>query len=98
MTWDDAITEINDTHASKGQDYGTDEDPYANVRSSERLGIPAWVEGCALVAHKTTRIGSFLRRGKLNHESARDSLLDQAVYAVIALVLFDEAEEEGWGA
>lgn len=90
MSWQHAIDEISATHDSKGQDYGTDEDPYANVRSAERLGIPAWVEACALVTHKTTRIGAFLRRGKLRHEPVRDALLDQATYAVMALVLYDE--------
>src|SRR3954471_20506343 len=93
--WEDVIAEIGATHASKGQDYGTQDDPYANVRSSERLGIPAWVEGCALVAHKTTRIGSFLRNGRLRHEPVRDALLDQATYAVIALVLYDEERGDG---
>jgi hypothetical protein len=44
------------------------------------------------VDHKSRRIQSFVTKGKLANEGVRDSLLDRAVYAIAALVLYDEEE------
>ena len=85
-----ALNELEDLHASKQKDYGTDVDPWANIRASEPYGIPAWVHASTLVDHKSRRVQSFVTRGVLAHESVRDSLLDRAVYAVAALVLYDD--------
>lgn len=81
---------IGDLHDKKQLDYGTNEDPFANVRASADFGVKAWV-GCMIRANdKMKRIKTFAKRGTLANESVRDSLMDLAVYSLIGLVLYDE--------
>lgn len=88
------LKEIGDLHDRKQQDYGTAGDPFANVRASAEWGIPGWVGALVRLNDKVVRLKQFARRGSLSNESARDSMLDIAVYALIALVLY-EAEGSG---
>lgn len=89
----EVLHEMDTMHSAKQKDYGSTADPWANIRASEPYGIPAWVHASTLVDHKSRRIQSFVTKGKLQHEGVRDSLLDRAVYAVAALVLYDEGQE-----
>jgi hypothetical protein len=84
------MAEIQAMHDAKQQDYGTDTDPWSNVRASEPYGIPAWVHASTLVDHKSKRIQAFVSKDRLENEGVRDSLIDRAVYAIAAVVLFDE--------
>lgn len=88
------LRELGDLHDRKQQDYGTDTDPFANVRASAEFGVPAWVGAVVRMNDKVTRIKSFCRKGNLINESLEDSLADIAVYAAIALVLYREARCE----
>jgi hypothetical protein len=87
------LKELGDLHDRKQQDYGSGTDPFANVRSSEDFGIPAWIGAMVRGNDKVSRIKSFIRNGNLKNESVEDSLRDLAVYAIIALVLYEEATE-----
>lgn len=78
----------------KQQDYGSDQDPFANVRRSEELGIPAWLGAIVRLGDKWQRIQQFARKKKLANESFEDSLKDAAVYSLIALKLYREWSEE----
>lgn len=89
--FESVLSEVRELHRSKARDYGTNADPWANLRAGEPYGIPAWVHASVMVDHKSNRIQSFVTKGELQHESVRDSLLDRAVYALAALVLFDES-------
>ena len=76
-------------------DYGTSNDPFANIRASEDFNIPAWV-GCMMRANdKMVRIQTAAQKGKdqLKNESLRDSLMDLAVYSIIGIVLLEEEDE-----
>ena len=84
------LQELQSLHDKKGADYGTGDDPYANVRASERFGIPPWVGALIRQQDKIIRLQSFITKGHLENESVEDSLLDNAVYAIIALVLYRE--------
>lgn len=86
----DLVWEILELHARKQQDYGSDEDPFANVRASQEYGVPAWVGSLIRANDKVTRLKNFARKGALANESARDSMLDIAVYMLITVVLYDE--------
>jgi hypothetical protein len=79
-------------HDKKQRDYGTDADPFANVRASEDFGIPAWL-GCMIRGNdKVVRVKSFATKGVLANESIEDALIDLLVYAGIALVLYREGQ------
>src|SRR5487761_2129741 len=84
-------------HDRKQKDYGTAGDPFANVRASADFGIPGWV-GCMTRANdKMKRLQKAARGGTMTNESVEDSLLDLAVYAIIALVLRREEQDGGTG-
>lgn len=84
------VQEIAALHDLKQEDYGAGDDPFANVRSSAAWGVPGWVGTLIRLNDKVVRLQSFVRKGKLANESAEDSMRDIAVYALIALVLYEE--------
>lgn len=93
--YDRTLEELSEVHDSKNEDYATIEDPFLNLRSSEDYGIPAWVGTQIRHDDKTRRIQEFVKKGRLNNESVRDSLVDQANYAILALALYDQAFVSG---
>ena len=84
------LKEIGDLHNKKQADYGTDADPFANVRASQEFGVAPWIGALVRLNDKVVRLKQFARRGALANESAKDSMMDIAVYALIALVLYEE--------
>jgi hypothetical protein len=87
------LDEIKATHEKKSADYGTNSDFLANVRASEQWNIPAWVGTMIRAGDKIIRLQSLYTNGQLENESARDSLIDLASYAIIALILMEEENE-----
>jgi len=83
-------------HDRKQDDYGKAHDPYANVRASDHWGIPGWIGALMRGSDKIVRLqkaaGQVIRGDKasLSNEGVRDSLVDLAVYVIIAVVLWDE--------
>lgn len=86
------LQEIGALHDRKQADYGSDGDPFANVRATEEWGMPAWVGSLMRLNDKVHRLKQFAQKGALANESAEDSMLDIAVYSLIALVLYRELE------
>lgn len=85
---------LADLHDRKQQDYGRSSDPFANVRASSEWGVPAWVGAMVRATDKLRRLQTFALNGRLANEGVEDSLRDLAVYSVIALVLFEDEEEQ----
>lgn len=77
-------------HDLKQQDYGTDEDPFANVRATGEWGVPAWVGAMIRANDKLQRMKSMVRNGAVANEAIEDSFRDLAVYSIIGLILFEE--------
>ena len=86
---------IADLHDKKQEDYGTDGDPFANVRGSEDWGVSPYVGALVRLGDKVHRLKSFVRTGHLANEGVEDSLMDISVYALIALILYREAVDDG---
>jgi hypothetical protein len=86
-------------HAKKQRDYGRDDDPFANVRSSEDFGIPGWIGTAMRANDKMKRIqtaaAQYLATGKVSlaNEGLVDAFDDLGVYAGIGRVLFEESAE-----
>jgi hypothetical protein len=80
-------------HDGKSQDYGRETDPYANVRASENFGIAPWVGTMIRANDKMRRLQAAARGSTLSDEGIEDSLLDLAVYVIIALDLFRDSLE-----
>jgi len=83
-----------DLHDKKGTDYGTPEDPFANVRGATDFGLPAPMGAFIAMNDCMQRIKSFCKNNKLENESLDNSLRDMAVYSLIGLVLWEEEENE----
>lgn len=88
------LQELQEMHDKKSKDYGTDGDPYANVCASSGFGVEPWVGALIREHDKTTRIQSFLAKGSLANESLEDSLIDKAVYSIIALLLYRRTQRK----
>lgn len=84
------VCEMVDLHKKKQADYGTDGDPFANVRASGEFGIDPWLGALLRANDKMTRLKTFSQKGTLANEGVEDSLIDLANYAVISLVLWRE--------
>ena len=84
------LAEAGRMHDRKQADYGRDDDPFANVRASEEWGMPGWVGAMLRASDKMRRLQSLAQNGRLSNESATDSFMDIAVYALIAHVLYEE--------
>lgn len=85
-------------HDQKQKDYGTNSDPFANVRASKDFGMPGWI-GCMVRANdKMKRIQKAAKQVlagenvNMENENIEDSFLDLMVYAGIGLVLFREEQ------
>jgi hypothetical protein len=88
------LEEMQRLHESKSADYGSEEDPLANVRSgADFVNIEPW-RGCMVrIADKVQRLRTYCRTGRLVHEGVRDTLLDLSAYSLLAIVLFDEGSD-----
>lgn len=91
----DILKEMETLHNKKSADYGKNEDPLANLRASQSFGISPWI-GCMIrLNDKVARVSSLILKGKLSNESVEDSFRDIAVYAILALVLYEEERANG---
>ena len=90
------LEEMKKTHDAKRHDYASVEDVFANFRTCEMAGIPAWKGCCVRIGDKFSRIMGFAKKEKLEvkDESIKDTLIDMANYALIALILYEEEENK----
>jgi hypothetical protein len=78
-------------HSSKSRDYGSEHDPLANIRNGALfVGIEPWKGAMVRLSDKVTRLATFNRTGRLEHEGVEDNLMDLASYALLALLLYRE--------
>ncbi len=80
-------------HAAKSNDYAGKEDPCSNFRlSSDQVQAKPMLSVEVLIATKQARLRELMwTPGKtVRNESVEDTLLDRAVYSVIAVLLWQE--------
>lgn len=80
--------EMLGVHDKKAADYGRIDSKDANLYSSEKFGIPAWVGVAMRMQDKMHRIQKFVRDKNLVNESVDDSFMDLANYSLLALFLY----------
>lgn len=86
------LDEMKELHIKKATDYGSNEDPLQNMRSSAEIGIEPWLGAWLRAKDKVKRIDQFCRTGKLANEGVIDSFMDLAAYCMIAIVLMREKD------
>jgi hypothetical protein len=88
------LDDIKAMHLRKSADYGTDEDPFANVNASVDFGVSGVVGTLIRANDKMRRLQAWSKGSSLVNEGVEDSLIDLATYAVIALVQFRKEQNE----
>jgi hypothetical protein len=88
--FDIVLQEMAEMNRRKRADYATDDDPWSNFTDSGRqVAAPAGFAVEVLIATKQSRLRQLLGSGReVHNESVEDTLLDRAVYAVIALAMY----------
>lgn len=90
--FDKLIQEIHALHESKNSDYAADADPLSNLRRAEAFGVPAWKGVLVRLTDKWSRIEQLANGKTPKNESLRDSLIDNAVYSLLCVLLLDEKQ------
>lgn len=85
------LDELLALHESKNHDYSRDTDPLSNFRRAESLGVEAWRGVLIRMSDKWSRIEQLTTGKVAKNESLRDSLIDTAAYALLAILLLDES-------
>jgi hypothetical protein len=88
----DLLEEIAELHSRKSHDYTPAGDPLANFKRSERFGVPAWKSALVRMGDKWARIEQLSVGKAAQNESLRDSLVDNAVYSLLAVLLVEDGE------
>lgn len=87
------LEEIAALHSGKSHDYTPAGDPLANFKRAERFGVPAWKGALIRMGDKFGRLEQLGGNGKTPaNESMRDTLIDLAVYALLCVLLLDDAK------
>lgn len=88
------LKELGELHDRKQEDYGREEDPFANVRGASEWGVSPWVGAMVRAQDKVRRLQKYARTGTLTNEGVRDSFMDLAIYSLIGLRLWEEEHQE----
>lgn len=95
-----ALIKMVQTNRAKRADYASDENPLSNFyETADHVSLTAGHSVELLIATKQSRLKNLLKKhftgtGKPQNEGIEDSLLDRAVYAVIAMTIW---EDGGYG-
>ena len=87
------LDKIGDLHARKNSNYAEDNNPLSNLKACERIGVPAFTGIMIRLQDKWSRLEQ-LTKGKsdLVGESIEDTLMDNAVYSLLAIILLRETK------
>ena len=100
-SWDSryqrVLTEVFELYIRRRGDYMTSDDPGASLRRAERLGIKPSAGVLVRMADKFALAENHIQSGQSgsHDESLRETLLDISSYAVLAVLLLDEADNSG---
>ena len=85
---------LKETHRKKSSDYGSPDDPLANIRNGAKfVGIEPWRAAMVRLSDKVTRLETYCRTGSLTYESFEDTLIDLASYSLLTLLTHREARD-----
>jgi hypothetical protein len=89
----DLCDQLKEMHRAKSSDYGSADDPLANIRNgAEFVGIEPWRAAMVRLSDKVTRLATYCRTGSLTFEGVEDTLFDLASYSLLTLLMHKEIE------
>jgi hypothetical protein len=86
------LEEIAELHSRKNHDYSKQNEPLSNFHRSQELGVEPWRGVLIRMSDKWSRIEQLSCGKTPKNESMRDSLIDLAVYALIDVLLLEDAK------
>jgi hypothetical protein len=90
----DLCDQLKEMHRRKSSDYGSADDPLANIRNgAEFVGIEPWRAAMVRLSDKVTRLATYCRTGSLTFEGVEDTLFDLASYSLLTLLTHREARD-----
>ena len=89
------LKEMAELHSRKNHDYAGVSDPLKNLRACERLELKPFMGVMVRLQDKWSRLEEFIKSGELmvKNESVKDTLMDNAVYSILAIILYEEEED-----
>ena len=90
------LDKMRDLHSRKNHDYAGSQNPLRNFYKCKEMGISPFQGVMVRLTDKWSRLEAFMRQGVLevSEESVEDTLLDSAVYSLLAILLFREQKNE----
>ena len=90
------LEEMAELHSRKNHDYAGENDPLRNFKKAEQQGIEPWRGVLLRMSDKWSRLESFAVQDtcKVNDESIEDTLMDNAIYSLLCIILRREQTEE----
>jgi hypothetical protein len=90
----DLCDQLKEMHRRKSSDYGSADDPLANIRNgAEFVGIEPWRAAMVRLSDKVTRLATYCRTGSLTYENFEDTCFDLASYSLLTLLTHREARD-----
>lgn len=89
------LEKMADLHSRKNHDYAGEGDPLRNFRKSLEQGVEPWRGIMIRLSDKWSRLESFCKQGTLEikDELIEDTLMDNAVYSLLAILLYREYKD-----
>ena len=90
------LEQMKELHSRKNHDYAGTADPLKNLRACKRLELEPFMGVMVRLQDKWSRLEEFVKSGQLmvKNESVIDTLMDSAVYSVLAIILYEEQQKE----
>ena len=90
------LDRMRDLHSRKNHDYAGAANPLRNFYKSREMGISPFAGVMVRLSDKWSRLESFMKQGilEVRGESVEDTLLDNAVYSLLAILLYREEQNE----
>lgn len=87
------LEELAELHHRKNADYSEPGTALGNLLAAKRVGLTPFMGVMVRLQDKFARIENLVRKGgvgEVKTESLRDTLIDNAVYSLLAIVLLEE--------
>jgi len=89
------LAEMAELHSAKNHDYAVTEIPLRNLYKCREMGIKPFTGVMVRLTDKWARLESFMQQGalKVKDETIEDTLMDNALYSMLAIILLREEKE-----
>ena len=93
------LDQMAELHSRKNHDYAGTSDPLKNLRACTRLELDPFIGVMVRLQDKWSRIEEFVKSKTLlvKNESVEDTLMDNAVYSLLAIILLREQKKNDEG-